>query len=142
MLGAEKWTSYAPTELPKQHARLHLTFCMACCARQDSWSDVQLLLAINVCLVVLGGWAKGVFIDPLESGAPHRSLWTNTYEVRRAGARQHACIQEMCQVSATWFNTSGQARPEVQVNTAAARIGMTVASHWSDVCACSHEGHS
>ena len=54
------------------------------CAWQDSWSDVQLLLAINVCLVVLGGWAKGVFIDPLESGAPHRSLWTNTYEVRRA----------------------------------------------------------
>ena len=62
---------------------------MACCARQDSWSDVQLLLAINVCLVVLGGWAKGAFIDPLESGAPHHSLWTNTYEVRRS--RTAAC---------------------------------------------------
>ena len=73
----------ANTELPKQHARFALHNRMvACYARQDSWSDVQLLLAINVCLVVLGGWAKGVFIDPLESGAPHHSLWTNTYEVR------------------------------------------------------------
>ena len=63
------------------------------CAAQDSWSDVQLLLAINACLVVLGGWAKGAFVDPLESGAPHNSLWTNTYEARQVAQRQRALWQ-------------------------------------------------
>jgi len=55
---------------------------------QDSWSDVQLLVAINVCLVVLGGWAKGLLVDPLEpGGGAHNSLWTNTYEARARRAR-------------------------------------------------------
>lgn len=49
---------------------------------QDSWSDVQLLVAINVFLVVLGGWLKGALIDPLDPGSKANSLWTNTYDVR------------------------------------------------------------
>ena len=66
---------------------------------QDSWSDVQLLVAINVCLVVLGGWIKGALIDPLDPGGKANSLWTNTYDVRPlfctqclTGTRVHAVM--------------------------------------------------
>ena len=66
--------------------------------RQDSWSDVQLLVAINVCLVVLGGWLKGAFIDPLDPGSKANSLWTNTYDVRALPApwpdrHPHPCCE-------------------------------------------------
>ena len=47
---------------------------------------MQLLVAINVALVVLGGWAKGALIDPLDPGGKANSLWTNTYDVRALAA--------------------------------------------------------
>ena len=33
------------------------------CAAQDSWSDVQLLLAISVRLVVPGGWPMSAHLE-------------------------------------------------------------------------------
>jgi hypothetical protein len=50
--------------------------------RQDSSSDLQLILGLNVLLVVIGGLIKWAVVD---HGAALGSLglWPNIYDVRR-----------------------------------------------------------
>lgn len=48
--------------------------------RQDSGSDLQLLLLLNVLLVLLGSIFKKEFVDPIEGD--RTNLWLDIYAVR------------------------------------------------------------
>ena len=56
--------------------------------RQDSYSDLQLFLALNAGLVLLGVAIKHNIIDNLDAGNPEkRSIWQDLYK---------ACIPHLC----------------------------------------------
>ena len=51
--------------------------------RQDTWSDLQLFMALNVALVLLGGYVKGTFLDSTieKHGFVSVEFWERVYSV-------------------------------------------------------------
>ena len=58
----------------------YLMTCTACL--QDSWSDLQLFLVLNVAILALGVTVKYCFVDSLSGEELKPSLWRDFYQVR------------------------------------------------------------
>ncbi|KAK9808551.1 hypothetical protein WJX73_007473 [Symbiochloris irregularis] len=50
--------------------------------RRDTWSDLQLFMALNFALVLLGGYLKGALLDPAGDGAfISKAFWERVYSI-------------------------------------------------------------
>lgn len=53
--------------------------------RQDTWSDLQLVLVVNLTVITLFGWIKSSVVDALDTTLSHegpKPFWLSIYEVR------------------------------------------------------------
>lgn len=58
--------------------------------RQDTWSDLQLVLVVNLTVITLFGWIKSSVVDALDTTLSHagpKPFWLSIYEAR---SRSHA----------------------------------------------------
>ena len=62
--------------------------------RQDTWSDLQLFMGLNVLLVLLGGYIKGTLLETslTEHGFFSSDFWRRTYSVRPCPSHPHAFL--------------------------------------------------
>ena len=54
--------------------------------RQDTWSDLQLVLVVNLTVITLFGWIKSSVVDALDTTLSHagpKPFWLSIYEARR-----------------------------------------------------------
>jgi len=57
----------------------------AATCRQDTWSDLQLVLVVNLTVITLFGWIKSSVVDALDTTAPRagpKPFWLSIYEAR------------------------------------------------------------
>ena len=53
--------------------------------RQDTWSDLQLVLVVNLTVITLFGWIKSSVVDALDTTLSHagpKPFWLSIYEAR------------------------------------------------------------
>ena len=67
----------------------------AAACRQDTWSDLQLVLVVNLSVIMLFGWIKSSVVDALDTTAPRagpKPFWLSIYEARASPGcrRPHA----------------------------------------------------
>ena len=62
--------------------------CTPC--RQDTWSDLQLLMLLNAVLVLVGGYVKATWID-----AADEPLGKTVYQAS-SSCTQQACTDTLC----------------------------------------------
>lgn len=57
--------------------------CIGLC-RQDTWSDLQLVLVVNLTVITLFGWIKSSVVDALDAAprAGPKPFWLSIYEAR------------------------------------------------------------
>ncbi|KAK9845991.1 hypothetical protein WJX81_007900 [Elliptochloris bilobata] len=56
------------------------------CWRQDTWSDLQLVLVVNLTVITLFGWIKSSVVDVLDTTLVHtgpKPFWLSIYEVMK-----------------------------------------------------------
>ncbi len=62
-----------------------LQFTPAAMRRQDTWSDLQLVLVVNLTVITLFGWIKSSVVDALDTTSPRagpKPFWLSIYEAR------------------------------------------------------------
>ena len=94
----------------EQHGfQKHLTL-----RRQDTWSDLQLVLVVNLTVIALFGWIKSSVVDALDTTLAHagpKPFWLSIYEARwhsrRRLSQQHCNVSDKASQSA-----ATECRPE------------------------------